>query len=91
MTTTVEQKRREFFEATSMLPDGVQWSDEAGQYVGPNFWLAQYAWLAVNQAIDAVVIELPEYHEIHGQRASEVYDGCRSAIQSTGLGLKVTP
>lgn len=60
MTKSVEQARRELFEATVELPDGAVWCPDQAKYIGMNFWLADYAWHAFNAALDAVVIELPK-------------------------------
>lgn len=105
MNKNVQELRRKLFESTSTLPDGVYWSDDAKQYIGPRFWLAQYAWLAINQALDAVFIELPPLNSSHGNEADSIYGpsieqvedagfdygvkACRAAIKSTGLGIKI--
>ena len=92
----VEQKRRELFESTTILPTGVEWDEGSKSYVGTNYWLAMYAWSALNRAIDAVVIELPENkitfqtEERFNIRQSTIAQ-CRAAIESTGLGLMVKP
>ena len=103
----VQQKRRELFESTTTLPVGVEWNSDSKSYVGPNYWLAEYAWDALNKALDAVVIELPErdissyggadsemgpsYEQVEGIGYNYALDDCRAGIESTCLGLKVKP
>lgn len=83
---TVEETRRELFEAWANKDhidhDGVCYENP---YV-------ESAWNGFNAALDAVEIELPDrpgdYCE-QGWAACEMLDGCRDAIESTNLGIKV--
>lgn len=86
---TIEEKRRKLFEQKVQLPDTVKWCGIQHKYMGENFWLADYAFGAFNAALDAVVIVLPSdpNEEFCDRRAA--IDGCRAAIESTGLGIKV--
>ena len=95
MTKTVEEVRRAAFESWALdkwpsvplhrrdaLPVG---HERYGQYVH-----LEHEWQAFNAALDAVEIQLPadNYYE---DAASVAIDDCRSAIEQTGLGLKVKP
>lgn len=96
MTKSVEQARRELFESRIVLPDGVKWCPSLGKYIGKNFWLADYAWRAVNEMLDAVTIELPARTNSSLTRIGALLDAehnatieeCRAAIAATGLGIK---
>lgn len=87
MNKTVEETRRELFEQSTTIPEGVGWSIETNSYVGKNFWVVQYAWGAFNAALDSVVIELPDYDA--NIKRSIVLDECLTAIESTNLGIKI--
>ena len=93
MNNTVEETRRELFEQSTAIPEGVGWSVETNSYTGKNFWVVQYAWETFNAALDAVVISLPESREIidEGGWLSYVVDAdeVRTAIESTNLGIKI--
>lgn len=98
---TVEQTRRELFEASmdkvlcdegysdfslaSMMERGTQ-----GQYYSSRI---AGAWEGFNAALDAVVIELPEVmqcgdSQFNSWEAMDA-DQVRTAIKSTGLGIKI--
>jgi hypothetical protein len=107
MSMTIEQKRREIFEHAlrrDWAAHLVVMDRDGDGYV---FGDIDSAWWAFNAALDAVVIEFPERDaKGSGSPDSEIgasleqyeavaynfaLDDCRSAIQSTGLGLKVLP
>lgn len=74
---TIEEKRRELFECTTILPAGVVWNSDSSSYVGPNYWLAEYAWHALNRALDNTIIEVPK------RCAYEALDEHRVFVQLT--------
>lgn len=75
---TIEEKRRELFEA---------WVD--GQGWPQKHTMRHELYLAFNAALDAVTIELPEPAGDPAYNAG--IDAMLSAIESTGLGLRVEP
>lgn len=79
---TVEQKRRELFEAWWCM-SGMEKFKET-------------AWAGFNAALDAVEIELPKRivdwsTDSWGDGFNVSRDRCKDAIESTGLGIKVKP
>lgn len=96
MSKSVEEARRELFEAAITLPQTVKWCNEQKKYIGQNFWLADYAFEAWNAALDSVVVELPKkygQHSIVAHASFEQFnigvDQSRAAIESTSLGIKI--
>lgn len=91
---TIEEKRRELFEAWySKRTGGFMPSFFDGEYDWSD---AQPCWLAFSAALDAVVIELPSTRTMlasceYVRGIREYGEAVRHAIESTGLGLKVKP
>lgn len=104
MSKTVEDVRRELFESSHKSEVarlsrvyGAQPSlevaydkDESGLYLSG---LVQAAWWGFNAALDAVGINLPlpvnrAFHE-YDLGYNDSLDHCESAIEQTGLGLRV--
>lgn len=86
----IKETRRKLFESTTILPAGVVWNSETKSYEGPNYWLAEYAWSALNRALDSIVIELPQDpNEEFCDRRSAIA-ACYEAIENTGLGIEIT-
>lgn len=97
---TIEQTRRALFEAwyKKQFPYAdLRVQNLIGTYTKSH---ADLSWQSFNAALDAVVIELPspisEHNtDINGfvNPAAEEYDGClddcRTAIESTNLGIKI--
>lgn len=96
MTDKIQQARRELFEAWTKSEHGDLTLRQDGEYFDD---LTHGAWLGFNAALDCVVIELPaEIDEFAdddpGRRAFSLFTntalrGCRTAIESTNLGIKV--
>ena len=97
---TIEETRRELFEAKFPPPYYISWNvDRSGYYsIHRDSTRKRHAecydakWEGFSAALDAVVIELPpancegpSYDSYLAMDAEEV----RAAIESTGLGLKV--
>lgn len=88
---TIEEKRRELFEA-HYADINLDRSEHR-----PEFYTnlpTRMCWEAFNAALDAVVIELPKLWISNESGASEqaacqTLNACKQAIESTGLGLKV--
>lgn len=93
MTDKIQQARRELFEA---------WAPYRTDLNGDGFYASSHTraqWSAFNAALDCVVIELPpELHAYTGQpQEDRLLDAdrnhtikqCRTAIESTNLGIKV--
>ena len=103
---TVEEKRRELFEAwyvtdclnvAQITITQQRISDLRGPHGDYRERAALHGkWVGFNAALDAVEIELPENkitfqtEERFNLRQSTIAQ-CRAAIESTGLGLKVKP
>ncbi|MCV0420087.1 MAG: hypothetical protein K5804_17740 [Microbacterium sp.] len=87
---TIEEKRRELFEAVFAKEANLDMSDcFPGEYQAD---FVRHYWYAFNSALDAVEIELPAGFwpgEASGP-CVELQDVIES-IESTGLGLKVKP
>lgn len=97
---TIEEKRRELFESAAQRDWDKSCCDFERLADGYQNDYTDVAWWAFNAALDAVVITLPDEIRIdstdtydHGAEAGFVWglNGCREAIESTGLGLKVLP
>ena len=93
MNKTVEETRRELFEAWYKIEfpaSELRVQNLIGTYTKYN---ADLSWQAFNAAMDAVVISLPESREIidEGGWLSDVVDAdeVRTAIESTNLGIKI--
>ena len=85
---TIEEKRRELFEA---------WASSVGLVIASRIGTHEYvmwetgdAWLAFNAALDAVVLPARE-DDADGDRFSQGFNCALEEIQSTNLGLKVLP
>lgn len=90
---TIEEKRRELFEAwvsTSAWLGLGDSPDRDGE--GYAECETHTAWLAFNAALDAAAIQMPNRFEYSDPDAAgaAIFD-CATAIKSTGLGLKVLP
>lgn len=86
---TIEEKRRELFCDVCEKLDVNPGDATSCGYSNP---YGQAAWDVMNAALDAVVIELPSPFPSVFAGAEEYADGiegCRAAIESTGLGLKI--
>ena len=96
---TIEQTRRELFEAEYCKRNecGIDHMQKDGKFYQRDS--AQIAWGWFNAALDAVEIQLPSEvaqfaDDDRGRRAFSLFTntairGCRSAIESTNLGLKI--
>lgn len=84
MTDKIQQTRRELFEAWTKSEHGNLSRRQDGEYFDD---LTHGAWLGFNAALDCVVIELPSHTEHTGSGGA--IDACRTAIESTNLGIKV--
>ena len=85
MIMTIENKRRELFEAWSAENSGASLDrDCRGGYLS---FSSMQLWAAFNAALDAVVIRMPDEEPGYMYYAPDVH----TAIESTGLGLKVLP
>lgn len=90
---TIEEKRRELFEAWAEGRGLDLYCSKTGIYEETE---TLWAWSAWRAALDAVVIELPEtigvyFHPESDREQAFDPDDVRAAIESTGLGLKVLP
>ena len=92
LTETVEQTRRALFESLQgARADKSVWvrGYNSGDYKNP---VMQNRWVGFNAALDAVEIEMPK---ISDQPVADHYcwssceEKCRSAINSTNLGLRI--
>ena len=95
MTKTVEEVRRELFEAhikTANPDDYAQDGDRLFQWNGASYawtWV-NWDWLLWNAAIDAVEIQLPELAEGFADHVNEhAQTVFLDAIEQTGLGLRI--
>ena len=86
MTNKIQQARRELFEAWTKSEHGDLTRRQDGEYFDD---LTHGAWLGFNAALDCVLIELPEPHSTNGGDCVVDFEQCRSAIESTNLGIKV--
>ena len=82
----IQQARRELFEAWTKSEHGNISRRQDGEYFDD---LTHGAWLGFNAALDCVVIELPEPHSTNGGDCVVDFDECRTAIESTNIGIKV--
>lgn len=94
----VSETRRGLFEAwyaKQCADNGVKLADNElasmrGEDGGYRKWTAiRCKWEGFNAALDAVEIVLPEPHSTNGGDCVIDYDECRSAIESTNLGLRI--
>src|SRR4030067_3876568 len=95
---TIEQKRRELFEAWWADCKGKGYAPlryKGGQYVSD---AALWSWIGFNAALDAVAIQMPKECDVEEWSESlitlhEGYsaEAVRAAIEYTGLRLKVLP
>lgn len=101
MTKTLEEVRRELFEARFKNFDLCAYQDEEGDTIYEDD-LTQGAWIGFNAALYAVEIQMPGLigldQPFTGTPISEIrahnhynqaLDDCRAAIEQTGLGLRV--
>lgn len=89
MIMTIENKRRELFEAWALTCAWLGLGDEPERDgTGYAECETHTAWIAFNAALDAVVIELPPMTNNGFDGFYPAY-GVKKAIESTGLGLKV--
>ena len=84
MTDKIQQARRAAFEA---------WANQHRMPIGRDGVVVDYSaretdacWQAFNAALDCVVIELPFSND---DDLADQIEECRSAIESTNLGIKV--
>jgi chloramphenicol O-acetyltransferase len=91
MTKTVEEVRRELFEAGINIRTRTR--NEHGDYVLGEI---RDMWAGFSAALDAVEIQLPSERKIRhmptpdeNQSYNEALENCRDAIEQTGLGLKI--
>ena len=84
----IQQARREIFEAWTKSEHGNISRRQDGEYFDD---LTHGAWLGFNDALDCVLIELPDPHfEFEGDTCGELFDSeVRDAIESTNMGIKV--
>ena len=85
---TIEEKRRELFDAWASKLRLSRLNRGHDEYTS---WELTLMNLAFNAALDAVVIELPDCDPGEVIPYGLAVDDCRTAIESTGLGLKVLP
>lgn len=95
MTKTVEEVRRELFEAhikTANPDDYAQDGDRLFQWNGASYawtWV-NWDWLLWNAALDAVEIQLPSERSLSASDDPwSVREWCIGAIEQTGLGLRI--
>lgn len=81
------EKRREGFESSMKIPDGVEWDASISKYVGLNFWLADALFESWNAALDSVEIELPDTCNCCYD-AEDTLDAVTICIESAGLKVK---
>lgn len=86
MTDKIQQARRELFEAWTKIEHGDLTRRQDGEYFDD---LTHGAWLGFNAALDCVVIELPAGKSNMSAGTLHMISRCRSAIESTSLGIKV--
>lgn len=88
MSKTVEDVRRELFEARFKNFDLCAYQDKEGDTLYEDD-LTQGAWIGFNAALDAVEIQLPVFDEWPTSMATGMQSDVRAAIEQTGLGLRV--
>ena len=91
MTKTVEEVRRAAFEAWAITSAWLGLG-EAPERHGKGYaeMETHTAWEAFNAALDAVEIQLPSERDLDHDRKGVLAVGyCRTAIEQTGLGLKI--
>lgn len=99
MRKSVEETRRELFEAKFEPPYYISWNvDRCGYYSIYRDSTRKRAaecydakWQGFNAALDAVCIELPDQgaYECRSDIQAVIIGDCRAAIESTNLGLRV--
>lgn len=92
MSNSIEQKRRELFEAwhkKEFPAVEVRAQNLLGTYTRQQ---VELAWLVFCAALDSIVIQMPNRFEYSSpdSAGAAIFD-CASAIESTNLGLKVLP
>lgn len=83
---TIEQTRRELFQHWLEVKAKEREARGLDEFTS---WETTIMYGAFNAALDAVVIVLPEPHSTNGGDFVIDYDDCRTAIESTNLGLKI--
>ena len=90
MTDKIQQTRRAAFEDYVMREHGNPALNKDGDYFCD---ITHGAWLGFNAALDCVLIEfaLPTHNAWHDydQGYNSALSDCRSAIESTNLGIKI--
>ena len=95
MTKTVEEVRRAAFElwSSSKWPSLHTYRRDALPHDHPKYGEyvhLEHEWQAFNAALDSVEIQLPSERDLDHDRKGVLAVGyCRSAIEQTGLGLRV--
>lgn len=84
MTDKIQQARRAAFEVALSLKNS-QRAKSGFDDLRPEE--VRNMWWAFNAALDCVVIELPDAWKHPNPQSYEI--GCRAAIESTNLGIKV--
>lgn len=94
----VSETRRALFEAwaetngvsTAVTPQALRFANGQSRHGGDYIMIESLcSWAAFNAALDAVEIELPETHSTNGGDCVVDYEECRTAIESTSLGLRI--